>query len=90
MHGKICIRRLEQTAYACPSTWRGQTDDKKNVRIRYQAGLLTVDVESTPGTWINVVSETVGYPQDGVMDCAEMQWRTADWVDFVVRGCNAR
>ena len=54
------IKHLEQTCFACPSQWEGETTDGKYIYIRYRWGYLSVDVDGKEIFGLHVGSNTGG------------------------------
>ncbi len=65
------IRNLVQTCDACPSQWDAETEDGRNVYIRYRWGYLSVDVSG-----LEVFGSGVGSGSDGCMSTREMLQHT--------------
>jgi hypothetical protein len=58
---------LEMTCNACPSSWKGQTEDGRRVYIRYRHGHLSVRLYTGPQEEV-VYEDDFGGELDGVLD----------------------
>ena len=76
---KIVVRELQITSPACPSAWRGKTDDGKNIYIRYRHGKLWVDLDGH-----TVFQEIIGGMFDGLLWAKELKEKLQDVVDFQI------
>lgn len=73
----IRVVEVEQTCFACPTSWVGKTDDSKEVYARYRWGYLCVTVDNE-----TVYHRFHGKPDED--DLADSMLK-AGWSDEVVR-----
>lgn len=79
------LKRLERTCIACPSQWEGETEDGREVYVRYRHGRLSVEVGDPEIGWLHrdrhpgsrpgdhtVLSLDHGDDLDGLMLTGEM------------------
>jgi hypothetical protein len=75
----IVAKNLEQTCFACPSQWEGETVDGKKFYIRYRFGWLSLHLFKYEFADSIVIAEmAVGPSMRGIMSFEEMQehlWR---------------
>jgi hypothetical protein len=64
----VRVTSLEQTCYACPSQWEGETDNGDYVYIRYRWGHLTVSVNGE-----QIFATDHGNSLDGVLSYDELR-----------------
>lgn len=61
------IKRIEQTCFACPSQWEGETEDGHDFYIRYRWGVLRLDIDG-----VTAESFGLGDGLDGVLSTEDM------------------
>lgn len=71
------VASLTNLSTSCPSQWKGQLDDGRDLYIRYRYGTLTASVESEI-----VASIEYGDPLSGVLSTDEMESLLENWFDF--------
>lgn len=85
----VKVVALRQTCWACPSQWEGETDDGREVYVRYRYGHLTVQVgtETEPDAVMSdnyIVDVEHGEGLDGFMDEDELKELTKDTIEWAV------
>lgn len=79
MEYEFILETIHRTCMACPSQWAGETDDGREVYIRYRYGTLEIWVadssdseESIFNAGKMVFYETIGGPFEGTLTYEEM------------------
>lgn len=78
---KLVYRNLVQTCFGCPSAWEGETEDGKELYVRFRHGYWRVDVDGT-----TVVSGTSNQMADGVCSWDDILEWAAEEDFFLVEG----
>jgi len=71
----LTVIDLENIGTACPSQWKGRTDDGMYVYIRYRYGELTVSLEGK-----QIWDKSVGDGLDGVLSTRELMFHLPGWI----------
>lgn len=75
---------LRQTCGGCPSQWEGETDDGREIYIRYRWGRLSLSVwpKGDPSKEEFISEQDIGDPLDGHLDEDRMRARLAEYLEF--------
>jgi hypothetical protein len=71
------IKEFRKTCQACPSQWEGETEDGKEIYVRYRHGHLTIDVGNPKVDYLYrntiIFEKQIGDNLDGVMTEEELK-----------------
>lgn len=66
------LRLLDKTCDACPAQWEGETEDGRDIYIRYRWGYLSVTLNPWTEDSEEIFVRQIGGEYDGSMGTKEM------------------